>query len=112
MHYAKCFNAGLFVEVRVPQAKPLLVRLSLFQLNIRPGRSAHTVRDEILAVLPELIDEDGEFRLRDLVARLNPDNDLRRRWAVERTLSRLFVGGLPDGGNFVRSGWGRYLATE
>ncbi len=47
------------------------------------------MRDEILAVLPELINERGEFRLGDLVARLNPDDDLRRRWAVEKALVRL-----------------------
>ena len=78
-----------FVEVRVPQAKPLLVRLSPFRLNIRPARSARTVRDEILAVLPELIDEHGELMMCDLLSRLNPEGDNRRRWAVEKAVWRM-----------------------
>lgn len=77
------------VEVRVPQAKPLLVRLSPFRLNIRPGKSARTVRDEILAVLPELIDEHGELMMCDLLSRLNPEGDNRRRWAVEKAVWRM-----------------------
>ena len=87
----------LFVEVPSPQAKPWLVRLESFQIGVRSGPQRLTVRDEILAVLPELINERGEFRLGDLVARLNPDNDLRRRWAVERAVCRLHVtGGAED----------------
>ena len=99
------------MEVRSPQAKPWLVRLEVFQIGVRPGPYRLMLRDEILAVLPELVDERGEFRLRDLVARLNPDNDQRRRWAVERTLARLFVRGLPAV-TFTRTGWGRYRVGE
>ncbi len=77
------------MEVQSPQAKPWLVRLEAFQIGVRPGPQRWTVRDEILAVLPELINERGEFRLGDLVARLNPDDDLRRRWAVEKALARM-----------------------
>ncbi len=76
------------MEVQSPQAKPWLVRLEAFQIGVRPGPQRWTVRDEILAVLPELVDERGEFRSADLVARLNPDNEERRRWAVEKTLWR------------------------
>ncbi len=59
------------------------------------------MRVEILAALPEIVDERGEFRLRDLVARLNPDNDLCRRWAVEQAVKRMEVTSL------VRLGEGR-----
>ncbi|HQU00468.1 MAG TPA: hypothetical protein PLG60_08180, partial [Acidimicrobiales bacterium] len=65
--------------MRSPQAKPWLVRLEAFQVRLRPGPYPLTLRDEVLAVLPEMVDERGEFRLRDLVVRLNPDNELRRR---------------------------------
>lgn len=75
-----------------PQAKPWLIRLESFQIGVRPGPQRRTVRDEILSVLPELVDERGQFRLRDLVARLNPDNDPRRRWAVEKAVQRLASG--------------------
>lgn len=98
--------------MRSPQAKPWLVRFESFQIGVRPGPYRLTLRDEVVTVLPELVDERGEFRLRDLVACLNPDNELRRRWAVERTLSRLFVSGLPDDSTIVRSGWGRYRVAE
>ena len=67
-----------FVEVPSPQAKPWLIRLESFQIGVRPGPLRWTVGDEILAVLPELVDERGEFRLADLVAHLNPDKDQRR----------------------------------
>ena len=77
------------VEVQSPQTKPWLVRLESFQIGVRPGPEHRTVRDEILAVLADVVDERGEFRLRDLVARLNPDKDLRRQWAVEKALLRL-----------------------
>ena len=90
------------VEVQSPQAKPWLVRLEAFQIGVRPGPERWTVCDEILAVLPELVDERGEFRMRDLVGRLNSDNDLRRRWAVEKAVQRMEVTSL------VRLGAGRY----
>ena len=90
------------VEVQSPQAKPWLVRLESFQIGVRPGPQRVTVRDEILAMLPELVDGRGVFRLRDLVARPNSDNDLRRRWAVEKAIQRMEVTSL------VRLGAGRY----
>ncbi len=93
---------GTFVEVQSPQAKPWLVRLASFQIGVRPGPQRVTVRDEILAMLPELVDGRGVFRLRDLVARLNSDNDLRRRCAVEKAIQRMEVTSL------VRLGAGRY----
>ena len=56
------------------------------------------MRDEILAVRPELVDGRGEFMLRDLMARLNPDKQVRRRWAVEKALARMSdaSAGAPD----------------
>ena len=92
----------LFVEVQSPQAKPWLVRLEAFQIGVSPGPQRWTVRDEILSVLLELVDGRGVFRLRDLVARLNSDNDLRRRWAVEKATQRMEVTSL------VRLGAGCY----
>jgi hypothetical protein len=77
------------VEVPIPQAKPRLVRLAGFRVGVRPGKSARCVRTEILAVLDELVGEDGILAQRAVVARLNPSGDERRRWAVERALWRM-----------------------
>ena len=84
---------GTFVEAPSPQAKPCLVRLAPFQIGVRPGPQCWAVRDEILAVLSELVNECGEFKLRDLMTRLNPDRDPRRRWAVEKVIFRMVTVG-------------------
>ena len=80
------------VEVAIPQAKPWLIRLEVFQIGVRPGPQCWAVRDEILAVLPEIVNQHGEFTERDLMARLNPDKQVRRRRAVEKALTRLAMG--------------------
>ena len=72
-----------------PQAKPWLVRLPVFRVGPRLERWTGRVRDEIEAVLPELVDERGEFTMKELMARLNPGNEDRRRWAVEKAVRRL-----------------------
>ena len=80
---------GTFVEFAGPQAKPWLVRLPAFRMGPRLERWTGRVRDEIEAVLPELVDEHGEFTMRELMTRLNPVNAERRRWAVEKAVWRL-----------------------
>ena len=74
-----------------PQAKPWLIRLEVFQIGVLPGPQRWAVRDEILAVLPEIVNQHGEFTERDLMARLNSDKQVRRR-AVEKALTRLAMG--------------------
>lgn len=64
-------------------------RFDVFQISVRPGPQRWTVRDEILAVLPVIVDQHGEFTERDLMLRLNPDKQVRRQWAVEKALTRL-----------------------
>ena len=49
------------MEFAGPQAKPWLVRLPAFRVGPRLERRTGRVRDEILAVLPELVDERGEL---------------------------------------------------
>ncbi len=99
------------MEVPSPQAKPWLVRLEAFQIGVRPGPQRWTVRDEILSVLPELVDERGEFRLADLVARLNPDKDQRRQWAVEKAVWRM-AGASGMSLPLVALGIGRFQAAH
>jgi hypothetical protein len=65
------------------------MRLAGFWVGARPGKSARRVRTAILTVLEELIREDGILTQRDVVARLNPANDERRRWAIEWALWRM-----------------------
>ena len=79
----------LVVEVPIPQAKPWLVRLASFRVGFRPERRTDRMRDEICAVLPELVDEHGEFTKRAVMARLNPGRDERRGWAVDKALQRM-----------------------
>ncbi len=76
-------------DVLAPQTKRWLVRPEVFQIGVRPGSSRWTVHDEILVVLPELVDGREELRFADLVVRLNPDNDERRWWAVEKAVWRM-----------------------
>ena len=102
---------AVIVEVQSPQAKPWLVRLEAFRIGVRLGPEHVTVRDEILAVLRERVDENGEFRVRDLVVRLNPDEDLRRQWAVEKALMRLCADE-ELAGALVRVGLGRYRVVK
>lgn len=99
------------MEVPIPQAKPRLVRLGAFRVGVRPGPERPTVRDEILAVLPELVDGRNEFRMRDLMDRLNPYEDSRRRWAVEKALVRLCTEVTSTSG-VTRTGAGRYRARR
>lgn len=47
------------------------------------------MRTEILAVLDEFVSEDGILTQRDIVTRLNPAGDERRRWAIGRALWRM-----------------------
>ena len=107
-----CNPLSGLVEVQSPQAKPWLIRLEVFQIGVRPGPARWTVCDEILAVLPELVDERGVFRLGDLIARLNPDNDVRRRWAVEKALWRLTHASSPTDKNLMHLGSGHYRFME
>ena len=72
-----------------PQAKLLTVQLESFQVGVRPGKNARCVRTEILAVLDELVGEDGILTQRDVVARLNPVGDGRRTRAIGRALWRM-----------------------
>lgn len=100
------------MEVLLTHAKPRLVRLAAFRVGPRPERQTGRVRDEILAVLPELVDEWGEFTMSQVMARLNPDEEERRGWAVEKAMQRLGRGGGPGVVRLNVLGRGRYLRSE
>lgn len=77
------------MEALLTHAKPRLVRLTAFRVGPRPERRTGRVRDEILAVLPELVGARVEFTMNALMTRLNPGNEDRRQWAVEKAVRRL-----------------------
>ncbi len=99
------------VEVPIPQAKPWLVRLASFRVGFRPERRTDRMRDEICAVLPELVDEHGEFTKRAVMARLNPGRDERRGWAVDKALQRMARSDREAGG-VVRVASGSFQAGQ
>lgn len=96
------------MEFAGPQAKPWLVRLPAFRVGPRPERRTGRVHDEILAVLPEIVDGRGEFTMKDLMARLNSGNEERRRWALEKAMLRLTNAVPFDRLGLERLGPGRY----
>ena len=98
------------MEILLTHAKPRLVRLAPFRVGPRQERQTGRVRDEILAVLPELVNEWGEFTMRQVQARLNPGNDARRGWAVEKAMQRLSV--RSDGHVLKALGGGRYRLID
>ena len=67
------------------------------------------MRDEIEAVLPEIVDVRGQFTMRDLMSRLNPQNEDRRRWAVEKAVLRLSRCSKQSGQRITPLGLGTYL---
>ncbi len=98
--------------MQIPQAKPWLVRLASFRVGVCPGRTEHCVRTEILAVLDELVGENGILTQRNVVAQLNPDGDERRRWAIERALWRMAHRRREGDPALVALGPGRYCVTH
>lgn len=77
------------VELAGPQAKPWLVRLPAFRVGSRRERRTGRARDEILALLPALVDECDEFTMKELMANFNPGDEVQRRWAVEKAIWRM-----------------------
>ena len=84
------------------------MRLASFRVGVRPGRTERCVRTEILAVLDELVGDDGILAQRDVVARLNPGGEERRRWAIERALWRMAHRGRGGDPELEVLGRGRY----
>ena len=83
----------LFVEVSTPHTNSPLLAIAAFTVPRRIRDKRNTVRREILATIDTLCCVSGaEFRLDALLRALNPDDDLQRRWAVQRAVSRMFRG--------------------
>jgi hypothetical protein len=81
------------VERVFPLPNEWLVELEPFTVPTRLLTRPGTAREEILAAVPGLVDERGEFRVTELLRLLNPTRDRRHYLTLKR--ARLFM---VDGG--------------
>jgi hypothetical protein len=97
------------VEAPVPQAKPWLVRLALFSIELRTLRRPGTARERVLAALDELGIEVGyAFKMRDVYWQLGLVTGTREYGAVQRAIDRMYRGNRGRAPDLVRVGLGRY----
>lgn len=82
----------------IHRTKPWLVRLASFRIGNRPGWAARCVRTEILAVLDDLVGDDGIH------------DPARRGWAIQRALWRMVHRGRAGDPLLESVGPGRYRA--
>jgi hypothetical protein len=83
----------MVVDVSTPHTNSPLLPITPFTVPKRTRDKRNTVRREIPASIDELCCVSGaEFRLDTLLSFLNPEDDLQRRWAVQRAVSRMFRG--------------------
>ena len=77
----------------IPHTNSPLLPIAPFTVPQRIRDKPNTVRREILEVIDALRSPgSAEFRLDALLSILNPEDDLQRRWAVQRAVSRMFRG--------------------
>ncbi len=77
----------------LPHPNEWLVELEPFTVPARLLARPGTAREEILAGVPGLVYECGEFRVTELVRLLNPTRDRRRYLTVKRALRFMVDGG-------------------
>ena len=100
------------VEMQIPQAKPWLVRLAPFQIELRTLRQPGTARERVLAVLDELgVRADDVFAVRDVYGQLGIFTGTKDHGAVQRAIDRMYRGdrGRPPELERVQVGWYRRL---
>ena len=96
------------MEMQVPQAKPWLVRLVPFQIELRTLRQPGTARERVLAALDAMGVEAGdEFAVRDVYGQLGIFAGTREHGAVQRAIDRMYRGdrGRAPELERVRVGW-------
>jgi hypothetical protein len=82
-----------WVEVPIPHTNSPLLPIAPFTVPKRVRDKLDTARREILEAIDDLCASGGaEFRLDALMDILNPDNDVQRRWTVEKAVSRMHRG--------------------
>ena len=76
-----------------PHTNSPLLPIADFTVPKRIRDKRNTVQREIVATIDELCSASGpDFRLDTLLSVMNPEDDLQRRWAVQRAVSRMFRG--------------------
>ena len=101
---------ALVVEMQIPQAKPWLVRLAPFQIELRTLRQPGTARERVLVALDELGVEAGdEFAMRDVYGQLGIVTGTKEHGAVQRAIDRMYRGdrGRAPGLERVKVDWYR-----
>jgi hypothetical protein len=92
----------LLVEEVLPHPNEWLVELEPFTVPTRLLTRPGTAREEILAAVPGLLDDHGEFRVTELLRSLNPTQDRRRYLALRQALRFMLVGGRGRAPEFER----------
>ena len=80
------------VEGTIPHPNQWQVELEPFTLPTRLLTRPGTAREDILAAIPGLVDERGEFGVTALLPALNPTRDPRRELALEKAFYRMVYG--------------------
>ena len=106
-HPGRAHEPTRFVEMQIPQAKPWMVRLAPFQIELRTLRQPGTVRERALAALDELgVRAGDEFAMRDVYGHLGILMGTREYRAVQRAIDRMYRGDRGGRRNSSGCGWG------
>jgi hypothetical protein len=100
------------VEMPGPQAKPWLVRLAPFRVELRTLRQPGTARERVLAALDELgVEVGGVFAMGDVYGRLGIATGTKEHGAVQRAIDRMYRGdrGRAPELERVKVGWYRRM---
>jgi hypothetical protein len=100
------------VEGTIPYPNGWLVGLDPFTVPTRLLTRPGTAREEIVATVPGLLNELGEFRVTELLRLLNPTRDQRRNWTLKRALLFMVDGGRGREPEFERVRWGVFRVIE
>ena len=111
-HHCPVSKPNRFVEMQIPQAKPWLVRLAPFRVDLRTLRQPGTARERVLAALDAMSVEAGDmFTVRDVYGYLGIVTGTRERGAVQRAIDRMYRGdrGRAPELERVKVGWYRRM---
>jgi hypothetical protein len=100
------------VERVLPHPNEWLAELEPFTVPTRLLTRPGTAREEILAAVPGLVGERGEFRATELLRSLNPTRDRRRYWTLKRALLFMVDGGRGREHEFERIRRGVYRSIS
>ncbi len=95
--------------MQIPQAKPWLVRLAPFRVELRRLRQSGTARERVLAALDELGVKAGDvFAVRDVYGQMGIVTGTKEHGAVQRAIDRMYRGDRGRASELERVGGGGY----